>query len=90
MQISSSTTTSPYINDADTAVRRKPVDEADTAQASEETTSTDEPSSVKSFAYGALGLEKPGTSETNSNDFYTAGKWVAAAATIGGIISLFV
>ena len=50
----------------------------------------DAPSSVKSLAYGALGLERPEMQATDTNGFYTAGKWMAAAVTIGGIVSLFV
>jgi hypothetical protein len=47
-------------------------------------------SPVKSFAYGALGLERPDRPKENSNECYTAGKWLAAGLTIGGIISLLV
>jgi hypothetical protein len=49
-----------------------------------------EVSAVRSFAYGALGLERPDESQTNRNEFYTAGKWLAAGLTIGGLISLLV
>jgi hypothetical protein len=49
-----------------------------------------ETSAVKSFAYGALGLERPDESQATRNEFYTAGKWLAAGLTIGGLISLFV
>ncbi|MDR5781493.1 hypothetical protein QCE63_19010 [Caballeronia sp. LZ065] len=93
MQISGATTTSAYVS-ADAPVQRRVAD-ADTDTTADTTTDdgpaqTAEPSSVKSFAYGALGLERPEVQATDANGFYTAGKWVAAAATIGGIISLFV
>ncbi|MDR5836453.1 hypothetical protein [Caballeronia sp. LZ034LL] len=89
MQISGATTTSAYVS-ADAPVPRRMADaDADTTTDASTDTTTD-PSSVKSFAYGALGLERPEVQATDANGFYTAGKWVAAAATIGGIISLFV
>ncbi|WP_244796123.1 hypothetical protein [Caballeronia grimmiae] len=47
-------------------------------------------SSVRQFASGALGLDSPGTSSDDTNAFYTAGKWVAAAVTVGKIVSLFI
>lgn len=93
MQISGATTTNAYVS-ADAPVPRRMADadtdaDADTT-ADASTDATTEPSSVKSFAYGALGLERPEVQATDADGFYTAGKWVAAAATIGGIISLFV
>lgn len=45
-------------------------------------------SPVKAFAYGALGLERPDQPHDERNGFYTAGKWLAAGLTIGGLISL--
>lgn len=52
------------------------------------------PSPVKSFAYGALGLPEPLPGDTPpakpENTYFTAGKWVAAAATVGSIVSLLV
>jgi hypothetical protein len=45
-------------------------------------------SAVKSFAYGTLGLERPDQPHEERNAFYTAGRWLAAGITIGGIISL--
>jgi hypothetical protein len=51
---------------------------------------TDSASPVKSFACGALGLDDPDAAQTDTNQFYTAGKVIAAAVTIGKIISLFV
>jgi hypothetical protein len=47
-------------------------------------------SPLKSFTYGTLGLERPDQSQDNRNPFYTAGRWLAAGLTIGGIISLLV
>jgi len=45
-------------------------------------------SPVKAFAYGALGLERPDQPQDQRNSFYTAGKWLAAGLTIGGLIWL--
>ncbi|WNC92692.1 hypothetical protein RI103_31210 [Paraburkholderia sp. FT54] len=45
-------------------------------------------SAVKSFAYGTLGLERPDQPQEERNGFYTAGRWLAAGITLGGIISL--
>jgi hypothetical protein len=45
-------------------------------------------SAVKSLAYGTLGLERPDQPQQNHNEFYTAGRWIAAGLTIGGIITL--
>jgi hypothetical protein len=47
-------------------------------------------SAVKSLAYGTLGLERPDQPQQDRNEFYTAGRWIAAGLTIGGIISLMV
>ncbi|CAN7703034.1 hypothetical protein [Caballeronia sp. 15711] len=47
-------------------------------------------SAVKSLAYGTLGLERPDQPQQNHNEFYTAGRWIAAGLTIGGIISMLV
>ncbi|SAK80736.1 hypothetical protein AWB80_05098 [Caballeronia pedi] len=87
MQINSATTTAYTNADAPESRRPAPAD-ATTDDATSQP--TDAPSSVKSFAYGALGLERPEVQATDTNGFYTAGKWVAAAVTIGGIVSLFV
>ncbi|MGA7778696.1 MAG: hypothetical protein WCA85_13450 [Paraburkholderia sp.] len=47
-------------------------------------------SPLKSFAYGSLGLERPDQTQQETNSFYTAGRWLAAGITIGGLISLLV
>jgi hypothetical protein len=47
-------------------------------------------SAVKSFAYGTLGLERPDQVPETHNPFYTAGRWLAAGITVGGIVSLLV
>lgn len=47
-------------------------------------------SAVQSFAYGTLGLERPDQHQEERNAFYTAGRWLAAGITVGGIVSLLV
>ncbi|CAB3808083.1 hypothetical protein LMG28614_06730 [Paraburkholderia ultramafica] len=47
-------------------------------------------SAVQSFAYGTLGLERPDQHQEVRNAFYTAGRWLAAGITLGGIVSLLV
>jgi hypothetical protein len=52
---------------------------------------------AKAFVYGTLGLERPSEveaakqkseSEQTSDSYYNAGRWLAAAATVGTIVSL--
>lgn len=50
--------------------------------------SGDNISPLKSFAYGTLGLERPDQTQQETSSFYTAGRWLAAGVTIGGLISL--
>lgn len=60
-------------------------DASSNAAGSSATTSV---SPLKSFAYGTLGLERPDQTQQETNSFYTAGRWLAAGITIGGLISL--
>ncbi|MBN3756655.1 hypothetical protein G3N95_27215 [Paraburkholderia sp. Tr-20389] len=64
-------------------------DTADDVTAGDDATPSDI-SPVKAFAYGALGLERPDQPKDERNSFYSAGKWLAAGLTIGGLISLLV
>jgi hypothetical protein len=48
------------------------------------------PSTLKSFAYGTLGLEHPDQQEHDADSSYSAGRWLAAAVTAGAMISLLV
>lgn len=43
---------------------------------------------AQSFVYGALGLDRPDETPRPENPYYTAGKWVSAAATVGTFVSL--
>ncbi|CAN7737629.1 hypothetical protein [Caballeronia sp. LjRoot31] len=75
----------------DSAVTISPEGAAMAGQdASSDDGSTSNVSAVKSLAYGTLGLERPDQPQQNRNEFYTAGRWIAAGLTVGGIISLLV
>jgi len=50
----------------------------------------DQSGGVKSFAYGALGMEHPDKVQEKEDDSYSAGQYLKAAATIGSVIALFV
>jgi hypothetical protein len=63
-------------------------DDGESAAAAADSTPASGASAVQSFAYGTLGLERPDQPHEERNAFYTAGRWLAAAITIGGIISL--
>ncbi|MCL1058771.1 hypothetical protein L2729_12345 [Shewanella gelidimarina] len=54
------------------------------------TADTDETTDLKSFAFGALGLDHPDQIEDKEDSSYTVGQYVKAAATIGGMIAMFV
>jgi hypothetical protein len=46
---------------------------------------------TKGFVYGALGLERPEQEAANvPPDGYTAGRWLAAALTVGALVSILV
>jgi hypothetical protein len=74
-------------------VRPKPVDSKNQAAVKDNKSEEAGGSlqAVHSVVAGALGLEDPKASkppDTEKNDFYTAGKFLAAAGTIGTIISV--
>ena len=75
--------------DTDTDADTADIDSADVTDNADDTTPSDV-SPMKAFAYGALGLERPDQPKDDRNSFYSAGKWLAAGLTIGGIISLLV
>lgn len=54
------------------------------------TTENDEGADLKSFTFGALGLDHPDKVEEKEDSSYTAGQYVKAAATIGGMIAMFI
>jgi hypothetical protein len=83
--------------DADEADETDGADDTDTASqptgASDSGSDNSDPSAesvspLESFAYGTLGLERPDQTQQETNTFYTAGRWLAAGITIGGLISL--
>ncbi|MBB3214694.1 hypothetical protein FHW67_004016 [Herbaspirillum sp. Sphag1AN] len=51
----------------------------------------DTSANAKGFVYGALGLERPEKEAENiPPDGYTVGRWMAAAVTVGAIVSIIV
>jgi hypothetical protein len=84
--------TNPAVaTEQDSAVAISPEGAAMAAQdPGSEQTSSPNVSAIKSLAYGTLGLERPDQPKQNDNEFYTAGRWIAAGLTVGGIISLLV
>jgi hypothetical protein len=61
----------------------------DTSDANDGTDSEANAEPVRSLVDGVLGLERPDL-PADPNEAYSAGRWLAAGLTIGGIISLFV
>jgi len=64
------------------------IQDGEVSDSAGESASTTDTSAVKALAYGTLGLERPDQPHEERNAFYTAGRWLAAGITIGGIISL--
>ncbi|OOE91136.1 hypothetical protein BZG76_11650 [Salinivibrio sp. AR647] len=50
----------------------------------------EETSAVKSFTYGALGMDHPEKVQESDDSSYTAGKFVSALGTIGTILAVIV
>jgi hypothetical protein len=89
----SSDTTTAANTDTDTTSTNDTSDNSSTddpGNNADVSTSTTSVSPLKSFTYGSLGLERPDQTQQETNSFYTAGRWLAAGITIGGLISLFV
>jgi hypothetical protein len=49
---------------------------------------SDAPSALKSFAYGIVGMATPDMQAEPQSEYYNTGRMVAAAATVGSLISL--
>ncbi|MGF1738010.1 hypothetical protein [Photobacterium satsumensis] len=54
----------------------------DKSQASEQ----DMGDKAEAFAYGALGMDHPDEVKSNSDGFYNAGQWLAAAGTVATVL----
>lgn len=72
--------------DDKTAAALAKMDKGASAEADKADDKSKDPSAVKSFAYGALGLENPKEAAKNTDSAYGVGKWAAAAATVGSLI----
>ncbi|PXX46301.1 hypothetical protein [Aquitalea magnusonii] len=80
-----------------TIVKLQSKGKADEASSDSNAASTDDnaPSAVKSFTYGVLNLPDPAAEPApatpqSDNSYFTAGRWAAAAVTVGTLISLVV
>lgn len=76
-------------NESDTSVTLSEAGK-DKLRLEQQTAATDETTDLKSFAFGALGLDHPDQVEDKEDSSYTVGQYVKAAATIGGMIAMFV
>lgn len=72
------------IGEADEAV----AEQTGTVAAKSESSTKESLHHAQAFVYGALGMEHPDDTSRPKDSFYTAGKWLAAAATVGTIVSL--
>lgn len=72
------------------AAKTKLAQEQQASATTTTTTESDEGSDLKSFTFGALGLDHPDKVEEKEDSSYTAGQYVKAAATIGGMIAMFI
>ncbi|WP_087023325.1 hypothetical protein [Thaumasiovibrio subtropicus] len=63
---------------------------ADKAKGAEGVEGEEGKKQVKSFTYGALGMDHPDAVKDNDDGAYTAGQVLKAAGTIGGIIALLI
>ncbi|GIU30340.1 hypothetical protein L2719_09495 [Shewanella schlegeliana] len=50
----------------------------------------EEEGDLESFVFGALGLDHPEEIDENGDPSYSAGQYVKAAATVGGMIAMFI
>lgn len=50
----------------------------------------EEEGGLESFVFGALGLDHPEEIDENGDPSYSAGQYVKAAATVGGMIAMFI
>jgi hypothetical protein len=78
--------------DSDTADGAEASDDSDNVEAADSKPADGgaDPSTPKSFVYGALGLERPEQTQNKSTDGYDFGRWVSAGVTIGTIISVLI
>ncbi|WP_025738910.1 hypothetical protein [Salinivibrio socompensis] len=65
-------------------------DGANAVAKTQEGKAPEEKSAVKSFTYGALGMDHPDTVQESDDSSYTAGKFVSALGTIGTILAVIV
>ncbi|WP_051333394.1 hypothetical protein [Aliagarivorans marinus] len=99
MNINSATSANPYYPAASQPAKapvpaEKPAEQTvpvqATANAAADVEDNENPSKLKSFSYGALGMDHPAQVEETEDKSYTMGQYLKAAATIGSLIALAV
>lgn len=72
----------------DTSVKKTVQSDSSSENASEDDAVGSAPA-LKSFTYGALGLERPEETTQNEDVSYTSGQWLKAAVSIGTLVAIF-
>ncbi|MGR5064593.1 hypothetical protein [Photobacterium sp. DNB22_13_2] len=66
--------------------RQLQADDAMAQKAKLQETEKDMGDKAEAFAYGALGMDHPDEVKSNSDGFYNAGQWLAAAGTVATVL----
>ncbi|PSU32949.1 hypothetical protein [Photobacterium lutimaris] len=66
--------------------RQLQADDAAAQKAQRQTAEEDIGDKAEAFAYGALGMDHPDEVKANSDGFYNAGQWLAAAGTVATVL----
>ena len=66
--------------------RQLQADDSAAQKAKPEAEEKDMGDKAESFAYGALGMDHPEDVKANSDGYYNAGQWLAAAGTVATVL----
>lgn len=66
--------------------RQLQADDAAAQKAKPQEAEKDMADKAEAFAYGALGMDHPEEVKSNSDGFYNAGQWLAAAGTVATVL----
>ncbi|MCQ1056714.1 hypothetical protein LRP52_01610 [Photobacterium sp. ZSDE20] len=66
--------------------RQLQADDAMAQKTKPQETEKDMGDKAEAFAYGALGMDHPDEVKSNSDGFYNAGQWLAAAGTVATVL----
>ncbi|MBY5947125.1 hypothetical protein [Photobacterium rosenbergii] len=66
--------------------RQRQADDSAAQKAKPEAEGKDMGDKAESFAYGALGMDHPDDVKANSDGYYNAGQWLAAAGTVATVL----